>query len=476
MFIKKFLKLYDSLGRYGNIILLGLLIITAFQNRLFMAIKYKGIDYIIEILFIGLAAYLVYRIYKNNFFEFTKGKIFKTLLIAGIVFRIVFAVHDFIDRPVQDSDYGKHERLGHRLATEGEFYDFSGVELRNFRQPGLPAMFAMGLLIYNHPVTYAIIMILFSFGVLIAGFFLFKDLKNIAALFAFFYVSVSPNMLFMASNSNTQLSFFFFLILLFLALKNYSGKFYQLIIIGAILAAEMYIRFNFLMIFILIPFILEKHSAKNLSLGFGKLGIIYMSCLLFYFPWIYRNYNIYGTLRLMPTSGLGLYSSNVTKDPKRVGDYNGIPDSVIQKYSNLSEVEFDKALQKETMDFVINNPEVYIKGLPYKLTKYSGRQDWTIGYFFQFTKYPNKELFEDFFQSIENFFIWVVLLYPFIFLLKNKNLTPLSVYILWAYLSYTLVLIPISETRSRYNFPYILFPLISVALLERRNENSSKIN
>jgi len=474
--MNKLLKLYDSLGRWGNIILLGLLIMSALMNRIFQAVKYPGFDYIIEVFLIGSAVYLVYRIYKNNVFEFTREKIFKTLLIAGIVLRIILAVHDFIDRPVQDSDYDKHERLGQRLATEGEFYDFAGVELRNFRQPGLPAMFAAGLLIYNHPVIYAIIMILFSFGVLIAGFFLFKDLKNIAALFAFIYLSVSPNMLFMASNSNTQLSFFFFLILLFIALKNYSGKFYQLIIIGAILAAEMYIRFNFLMIFILIPFILEKHSAKDLSFGFGKLGIIYLSCLLFYFPWIYRNYNIYGTIRFMPTTGLGLYSSNVTNDPKRVGDYNGVPDSIFSKYSDLSEVEFDKALQKETMDFVKRNPDVYVKALPYKLIKYSGRQDWTISYFFQFTSYENKELLEVFFQSIENFFIWIVLLYPVVFLLRNKKLTPLSVYILWAYLSYTLVLIPFSETRSRYNFPYILFPLFAVALIERRNESSFNVN
>jgi len=449
---------------------------TAVVNRIFMTLKYRGIDYIIEILLLGLAAFLVYRIYKNNVFEFSKIKIFKILLIAGIGLRIVFAVHDFIDRPVQESDYQKHERLGQRLVTEGQFYDFAGVELRNFRQPGLPAMFALGLLIYNHPVTYAIIMILFSFGVLIAAFFLFKDLKNIAALFAFSYISISPNMLFMASNSNTQLSFFFVLILLFIILRNYSGKIYQLAIIGAILAAELYIRFNFLMILVLIPFILEKHSGKNLSIAFGKLGIIFLSCLLFYLPWIYRNYNIFGTLRFMPTSGLGLYSSNVTKDPNRVGDYNGVPDSVLEKYNNLSEVEFDKALQKETFDFVKDNPDVYVKGFPFKLTKFSGRQDWTIGYFFQFTNYPNKELFEGFFQSIENFFIWIVLLYPFIFLLRNKELTPVSTYILWAYLSYAIVLLPISETRSRYNFPYILFPLFAVALIDRKNENTQKIN
>lgn len=462
------LKIYDSSGRTGNIILLCLLIFFGLINRFYMVYQYRDTDYIIEIFLIAAAAFLVLRIFKKNIFEIDKAILFKRLLIAGIVLRLILAVHDFNNRPVQDSDYEKHEKLGQRLALEGEFYDFAGVELRNFRQPGLPVIFAAGILIYNHPVTYAVIMILFSFGVLISGYYLFKDLKNIAALISFAYLSFSPNMLFMASNSNTQLSFFFFLILLFIVLKNYSGKTYQLILIGLLLAAEMYVRFNFLMIFILIPFMFEKHRDDKPAIGIKNAALILISFLVFYFPWVYRNYNIYGTIRLMPTSGLGLYSSNVTTDPRKVGDYNGVPDSVMNKYSKLSEVEFDNALKNETFNFVKNHPDILIKGIPFKLIKYSGWQDWTISYFFQYTKYPGSRTIESFFQLIENFLFWIILLFPLMYLIRNKNLSPLTTYILWAYLIYTLALLPVSETRSRYNFPYILFPLFSIALVERK--------
>ena len=155
-------------------------------------------------------------------------------------------------------------------------------------------------------------MILFSFGVLISGYSFGKMKNAIASVLSFVYLCISPNMFFMASNSNTQL-FFFFLILLFIVLKNYSGKFYQLILIGLILSAEMYIRFNFLMIIVLILFI-EKHSVKINLQGLGKLGLVYLSFLYFLFPWVYRNYKIYGTIiRLMPTSGLGLYSNECNK-------------------------------------------------------------------------------------------------------------------------------------------------------------------
>ncbi len=85
----------------------------------------------------------------------------------------------------------------------------------------------------------------------------------------------------------------------------------------------------------MIPFILEKHKEQKISYTFGKLGFIYLSFLILYSPWIYRNYQIYGTIRFMPTTGLGLYSSNVTKDYTKAGGYNGVPDTVLKKYSNL---------------------------------------------------------------------------------------------------------------------------------------------
>ena len=465
------LNKYKFAGRWGNIILLGVLITVAVLNRVYMAVQYWEAGYMVEVLIIVLAAFTVYKIFRTNIFEINKDKIFKTILIAGVVFRIIFAIHDFIDRPVQDSDYIKHEKLGARIAFEGEFYDFAGVELRNFRQPGLPVIFALGLLIYNSPVTYSVIMILISLGVLVSAYYLFRDYMNIAAVISFAYVSVSPNMLFMASSSNTQLPFFLFVILLFIVLKSYSGKTYQLIIIGALLAAEMYVRFNFLLIFILIPFLLDKHPAEGHAFVFRKFSYIFLFFLLFYSPWIYRNYNVYGTIRLMSTEGPRFYSSNVIYDYTKAGGYNGIPDSVISKYKNLSEVEFDKALRNDAVNFVIANPGIYIKGVPFRVMKFSGRQDWTIGFFFQNTKYQNAKLMEDIFQSIENYFFWIIFFFPFVFLLKNKIIQPLPVYILWAFLIYSVILLPISETRSRYGFPYILFPVFAVGLIQKRQDD-----
>lgn len=471
--MRKLLDLYNKTGRAGNIILLVLLVISGIANRMFMAVKHRFPDYIIEIILIIAAGYLVFRIFDRKLFVIKRQSIYKGILITGIVLRLIFAAHDMVNRPVQDSDYEKHERLGQRMAIEGEFYDFTGVELRNFRQPGLPGIFAVGLLIYNHPLTYAVIMILFSMGVVMSGYYLFREFKGIAALISFAYISISPNLLFMASSSNTQLSFFFFVILLFIALKNYSGKTYQLIIIGAILAAEMYIRFNFVMPALLIPFLIEKHGEKNFSYIAGRAAIVLGTLLLLYSPWIYRNYLIYGKIRLMPTTGLGLYSSNVTNDYTKSGGFNGVPDSLLIKYKDLTEVELDDEFKERTKRFLLDNPDIYVKGLPFRMMKYSGRQDWTISYFFEFTKYPNAKILEAFFQTVENFLFWIILFFPLVWLWKNKKYPPISVFVMWAYLGYSMMLLPVTETRSRYNFPYILFPIIAVALSERKEEKST---
>lgn len=465
--LTKLLSIYGSVGRWGNLILLALLIVFGLVSRMFAAVKYLYADYILEIFLAVFAAVLVWRISGKNFLPSVNPKIFKKLLIAGIVLRILFAVHDFYNRPVQDSDYEKHEKLGQRLAAEGEFYDFTGVELRNFRQPGLPVVFAAGLLIYNNPVTYGVVMIIFSFGVLISAYYLFNGFKNIASVLSFVYIAIAPNMLFMASNSNTQLPFFFFVILLFIALKNYSGKFYQMVIIAALLAAEMYVRFNFMMILIMIPFLIERHRDENIFYGVRKAGIVLGLFMIFYSPWIYRNYLLYGSIRLMPTTGLGLYSSNVTSDYTKAGGYNGVPDSVLNKYKNLSEVEFDKRLNNDAMNFIKDHPADYIKGIPFRLMKYGGRQDWTIDYFFEHTNYSDSKLLDTIFQSIENFLFWIILFFPFVYLFRSKRLGALSTYVLWAYLSYSMALLPISETRSRYNFPYLLFPIFAASFVRQ---------
>lgn len=472
------LRTYKSIGRVAMILLLIILIISALVSRIYAGVIHLDAGYIAEIFFFGCILILAFKLFSGRISLSGGDKIFKALLIAGLSLRILFAVHDMINRPVQESDYIKHEKLGARMAFEGEFYDFAGVELRNFRQPGLPFLFAAGLLVYNSQVTFALIMILISLGVLISGYYLFRGLKNSGALISFGYIAVSPNMLFMASNSNTQLLFFLMIILLFIVLKNYSGKFYQLVIIGALLAGEMYVRFNFLLIFLLIPYMMEYYSAAGtgvkLKEAFAKSGIVILIFIIFYSPWLIRNYNVYGKLRLMPSEGPRFYSSNVIKDYTKAGGYNGIPDSVINKYKHLPESEFDRALRDDAINFVIANPVNYAKGIPFRIMKYSGRQDWTIGYFFDHAGYSNSRILNEIIQGIENIFFWIILIYPLMFFIKRKRMGNLSAFIIWSYLIYSLLLLSVSETRSRYNFPYILFPVFAASFVNSRFKNDNK--
>ena len=86
--MNRLLKLYHSLGRWGNIIILSMLILSGLFNRLYTSVKYDFIDYRIEIIMIVLALYFVYRIFKKGKFEFSNQKIFKFILLTGIIFRM----------------------------------------------------------------------------------------------------------------------------------------------------------------------------------------------------------------------------------------------------------------------------------------------------------------------------------------------------------------------------------------------------
>ena len=61
--MRKLLDLYNKTGRAGNIILLVLLVISGIANRMFMAVKHRFPDYIIEIVLIIAAGYLIFRIF-----------------------------------------------------------------------------------------------------------------------------------------------------------------------------------------------------------------------------------------------------------------------------------------------------------------------------------------------------------------------------------------------------------------------------
>ena len=71
----KLLRIYNSTGRIGNIILLALLILSGIANRMFMTVKYREIDYIIETVLIVFTLILVRKLFFRSSQVFEKRKI-----------------------------------------------------------------------------------------------------------------------------------------------------------------------------------------------------------------------------------------------------------------------------------------------------------------------------------------------------------------------------------------------------------------
>ena len=132
----------------------------------------------------------------------------------------------------RDSDYEKHEKLGQRMATEGEFW-FCRCRITKFQTARITSKFAAGLLTYNHPVTYAVIMILFSFRCSDIRLFSF-EIRKILFHYFLLLICISPEHAFHGFWIQT-LSFPLFSDTVFIMLKNYSGKLYQIILIGLFL-------------------------------------------------------------------------------------------------------------------------------------------------------------------------------------------------------------------------------------------------
>jgi 4-amino-4-deoxy-L-arabinose transferase-like glycosyltransferase len=201
--------------------------------------------------------------------------------------------HDTNDRPLPDSDYAKYEKLGERLAFEHRYYDSTlatGLELRAYRPPGLPFMMAMSYLVIGRDKAPLVLTTMLGFGVLVASYFLLKPANTVLAAILFGYIAISPNVLFMASISNTQLPFFLIFLLLFLALQRYEGKLWQCVLIGCLLAAGALTRLNmFLVVPFLLLFLWEKHQGAMITAA-SRFAIMVLVMASVIGPWTYRNY------------------------------------------------------------------------------------------------------------------------------------------------------------------------------------------
>src|SRR4029453_13607675 len=126
--------------------------------------------------------------------------------------------------------------------------------------------------------------------------------RNLYALLFFAYISISPNVLFMASSSNTQLPFFCVLLFVVILLKDYNGEPLKCIMIGILLGIAALIRQNTLL---LLPGVFVFFFESNLNQTgqiLRKAALVFAAFAAIVLPWSIRNYFVLGDFVLVATN------------------------------------------------------------------------------------------------------------------------------------------------------------------------------
>lgn len=480
---------YKSLLWVSSVILVSSLCLVGAMARFYLAYRYRAWQHYVDLLilltlfFVCLFLVRSKKILQRRF----SNQSFVWLLAAGLLLRMLVGFHDIYNRPTPVSDYRKFEILGQRLAFEKKYWDFvtpSGVELRAYRPPGLPMILASMYWVSSNGFPLStehvplVVMFSFSIGTLIASFILVSRTRNLAAFVFFLYISVSPSMLLMASSTNSQLPFFFAILLVLLVMQSEKLDSKKAFLIGLFLGVSSLIRSNGLLFLpALVIYLLEKERL-NFNRTIGRLGFASAGLIVTLLPWAIRNYLILGApVLLATTSGANMYVANVVTDVRNAGGYYTIPDNVYLKYPNQSEVELSNSFSKEVLAFIIANPIHYLESLPYRVMKYMGDQEWSIQHFFQESspKYP--QAIHDLSQRVENLLTWTVFLLGLLLLVRSRDCgLPEGNFVLLSYLIYSVIDLLLFESRDRYHFPYLLFPMLSATLCSTEVDDSGDLN
>lgn len=399
--------------------------------------------------------------------ETQHGRDLKILLLAGIILRALGFLDDLQDRPQQVSDWHKYEVLGQRLAFEGRYYDFTtvnGIELRAFRPPGLPLLLAAGYRLVDERIAPAAVMFVISVASLILGYIVARSLRNLPSLLLFFYLSVSPHVLTLASITNTHLLILLILLAVIIVRTTIAHPWIQSLITGGIVGAGALVRAEMLLLLVAVMGILVGGKASSLRRRLLQSGVVALAGFLVIVPWSFRNCRVLKKCALISTnSGAVLYSANVTPDFRRGGGYNGVGTEFYQWNNPRDEVELDSALRRAALKHIAQNSTTYLLSLPFRLSRLMSMQQWAIGYSERYSRQAMPKIFYYFCIGLEQILLWGLYLVAGIWLAARELRGDARVYLL----SYGFIMSGYAfffESLDRNHFPYVLMPLLAFAI------------
>lgn len=124
---------------------------------------------------------------------------------------------------------------------------------------------------------------------------------------------------------------------------------------------------------------LAWNSGKDRKTAIGQAGVITITMIVALIPWTVRNYFVFHQFVFIKgTSGLNLWQGNnpyVVKVGAGIYPEQYLPEEKVAYLSSLNEAEYGDVLQKEALDFIVNNPDRLIHYILKRIYLF-----WTIGF------------------------------------------------------------------------------------------------
>ena len=391
-------------------------------------------------------------------------RVFRALLLAGCLLRLLVLLHDVVDRPEPYSDFLVHEQLGQRIAFEHAYYEprAGGVLLRAYRPFGLPLLLApfdlalgprWGPLALYHAL---------SLGVLLLWHHILRHQRNAYAALALAYLALTPNALAVASFANTQLPFLFFLTLTLLVLQRATPSRLQAATLGALMATLLALRLYAPIVPAAIVHALDSRGWRRATRRWLVLALA--AAAVVYAPWVLRNYEVFG--RFLPGfTAWGRYQTLAVDDITKAGLYNeGHPPGFLASHPVIDELQWKHDLDAAADAWILAHPLRHLQSLPFRAVHFMDNQTWATDVVFAHSALAQWPRLHFALGRIDLAAFWLVVAVAALAWLRRPPSDALSRLLLLQYLLAALPLVIFLECWSRYHYPFFLLPLLALAL------------
>jgi 4-amino-4-deoxy-L-arabinose transferase-like glycosyltransferase len=236
--------------------------------------------------------------------------------------------------------------------------------------------------------------------------------------------------------------------------------------------------------------IYKSFIISGLFLGFGiitrSLFIIFIPILFFYFlikerknflknfllvviptfliviPWGIRNYKIFNKIVISSTEGgIVCYIANNSNSLKEATGYWNPPQEFFERFKGMSELEINKALYKESLNFIISNPKIYLKLVFDRFIRF-----WRL---FPHTFSGPGSSYKTYHQIISLLFSAPLIILGFLGLLKHIKKWRKFLLVYLVIIGWSLPIILFFKTVIRYREPLTPFFIIFSVMFFRKN-------